>query len=160
MFVQGIPPIERDIRKEKNRIPRDTKKMTSAQVSDIALPIHLCTAIDAGSTRLTICLTICLWDGRPILFGVVVARFCVFPPQEDVEKWEGKEKLVEGELDKVTREADSLTNKRSGLTTEKRKLERSIREVTTKVSGVLSQLREKVKEKKLLETTRDNFIAM
>ena len=88
--------------------------------------------------------------------GCQFMLFC----QEDVSKWDTAEKMVQEQLNEVVTEADSLTKRRDDLALEKRKIDRNMHELGVKISNILSQLREKKEEKEMLETTRDNFVAM
>ena len=95
-----------------------------------------------------------------IVFVTIDGCQCMLFCQEDVSKWDTAEKMVQEQLNEVVTEADSLTKRRDDLALEKRKIDRNMHELGVKISNILSQLREKKEEKEMLETTRDNFVAM
>lgn len=71
-----------------------------------------------------------------------------------------KEKEVSDKLGEAVGEAHSVHTEREGVMKEKRGIERSLREIEKKIRQIVDQVREKEAEKGLLETTRDNCIAM
>lgn len=73
---------------------------------------------------------------------------------------EAEEKTVGDDLSEAVQEASSLHSEREGVVAEKRVVERALRELNTKIKAVSGQVRDKESEKELLETTRDNCIAM
>ena len=75
-------------------------------------------------------------------------------------KWKKEGKKVEKQLSEVTTEAVSLQDHRDALALERRKIERSEFELKTKLKNIHRQIREKENEKKCLETTRENCIAL
>lgn len=80
--------------------------------------------------------------------------------QGDVEKWLAEEKKVQDCLSEAVKEASTLQTERDAAVNEKRLLDRSLRDLNNKANSLLGQIRDKEKEKKCLETTRDNCIAM
>lgn len=80
--------------------------------------------------------------------------------QVDVEKWSAEEKKVQGRLSRAVKEASTLQKERDEAVNEKRILERSLRDLNSKSNSLLRQIRDKEKEKKCLEATRDNCLAM
>lgn len=75
-------------------------------------------------------------------------------------KYEEEEKRVSDQLSQVVAEAASLYSQREAFATEKRDLERSLRELSRKRTSILRKIKEKEDERQMLETTRDNCIAM
>lgn len=75
-------------------------------------------------------------------------------------KYEEEEKRVSDQLSQVVAEAASLHSQREAFATEKRDLERSLRELSRKRTSILRKIKEKEDERQMLETTRDNCIAM
>ncbi len=77
-----------------------------------------------------------------------------------MEKWSAEEKKVQERLSKTVNEASTLQMDRDAAVKDRRMLERSIRDLNNKAKSLMGQINDKEKEKKCLETTRDNCIAM
>lgn len=73
---------------------------------------------------------------------------------------EAEEKTVGDDLGVAVQEASSLHSEREGVVAEKRVVERALHELNNKIKAVSGQIKDKESEKRLLETTRDNCIAM
>jgi uncharacterized protein (DUF3084 family) len=80
--------------------------------------------------------------------------------QGDVLKHESEEKVVREQLQEAVQEASSIKSNREAMMQEKRELERSLRELGQKSKHFGTQIKEKAEEKRCLETTRENCIAM